>query len=305
MSSRRIAGALGAAILLSTLSSVAGADTKADLERARADLDRLALEIDDSYDRLAQLDAEIAAQEARLDALQGELDELAAQIDAAQSRYARTQARVEETKARLASARDRYRALRQRLDDRARQTYTEGPSGTLALILGSDSIADLTDRVEFVNELSESDAELANQVQNRANELEVEKAELVSLKREQARALADLAAHQAAIAAKFEEATGIRNDLEAKRAEQAQLTAGLGDKHDEMLGIIDSLRKKLRAEELAAAREAARRAAEEEARRLEEAAAREAAEEARREAAEKAAQEAAEEAAQEIGRAHV
>ena len=50
----------------------------------------------------------------------------------------------------LASARSAYDDAQGRLDQQARQAYMFGPALGLEAILGASSLADLSDRVEFV-----------------------------------------------------------------------------------------------------------------------------------------------------------
>lgn len=275
--SRRLVAAALAALVSASLASSVGADTKDELERARATLVGLAREIDSSTGQLLRLDDEIAAEEARLDALQDDLTVLAGKIDAAQSRYARTQERISDTEARIEMAKRQYRSVRRRLDARARQVYVDGPAGALSVLLGSGSVAELTDRMEFSDELAEDDAMLANQAQNQANALAMDRAELKTLEGEQQLVLKDLEADEAAVAEAYEAVAAARDAVAAKRAEQSALVSGLRSKHDDIIALIDSLETKLRAEEIARARAAAEEAAAE-------AAAREAAEAAEEEA---------------------
>jgi peptidoglycan hydrolase CwlO-like protein len=258
---RRLLGALLAGILLMGVVP-AGADTKSDLQAAKDRLSALEGQLQDQEARLAVLQQQEAAQRARLETLQGELNDLAVKLDHAQNAYDATVGQVKETEAGLRAAQARYRALRARLDERARASYEMGPASSLGLILGSSSVADLSDRLEFVNQLSALDAGLAADVQNRANELEAQRRQLEEIRARQVAALEDLHGQQQALDSKFAEAQGIYDDLAAQAAEAAQIGNDLQSKRAEVDALVGQLENKLKAEELAAAREAARQARE-------------------------------------------
>src|SRR6476660_7983695 len=83
---RRLLGVLVAALLLLGVVP-AGADTKHDLEAAKARLSQLEQEIQASQDQLAAIQGQVADQQARLIVLQGELNDLAVKLDHAQNAY--------------------------------------------------------------------------------------------------------------------------------------------------------------------------------------------------------------------------
>src|SRR6266702_1367555 len=209
---RRAGGVALAVILLATLASTAQAGTKADLAHAKA--------------RLADLEKQITAERAQLEkqhaliqSLQGSLNELAGRIDAAQTKYDQTQNEILTTRREMADAQRRFERLRSRLDERARYEYENGPAGDIEFILGSSSLTDLSDRVEFIGRLTQNDADLANQVQNRSNDLQAKRGKLEKL--------------------------------------QADLVADLNKKAAEVDDLVTKLKHKLAAEELAAAQAAA------------------------------------------------
>ena len=231
-------------LLFSTmLSTGAAASTKSDLQHAKA--------------RLATLEKQIAAERERLAAqqelvheLQGSLNALATRLDSALTHYDQTQAEVMQTRQDLHAAQARYDRLRGRLDERARYAYENGPAGDLEFILGSSSLAELSDRVAFIGSLARNDADLANAVQNRANDLEAQRKGLERVLSKQAGYLKDLQETQAALDAKFAEQQHLYDQQQA-------LVDDLNGKAAEVDDLVAKLKHKLKAEELAAARAAA------------------------------------------------
>jgi peptidoglycan hydrolase CwlO-like protein len=225
-------------------------------------LSQLEQEIQASQDQLAAIQGQVADQQARLTVLQGELNDLAVKLDKAQNAYDATRGQVVETEAALAETRARYNALRDRLDERARAAYEMGPASSLGLILGSTTVGDLSDRLEFVDQLSAIDADLAAEVQNHANELAAERARLEDIKARQAEAIQNLADQKDLLDAKFGEAKSIYADLSAKAEQAAAIADDLRSKATEADSLVATLQQKLTAEKIAAAKEAARRARE-------------------------------------------
>ncbi len=240
---RRAGGVALAVILLATLASTAQAGTKADLAHAKA--------------RLADLEKQITAERAQLEkqhaliqSLQGSLNELAGRIDAAQTKYDQTQNEILTTRREMADAQRRFERLRSRLDERARYEYENGPAGDIEFILGSSSLTDLSDRVEFIGRLTQNDADLANQVQNRSNDLQAKRGKLEKLLADQASSLKELDDAQSALDAKFAQQKSLYD-------KQAALVADLNKKAAEVDDLVTKLKHKLAAEELAAAQAAA------------------------------------------------
>ncbi|MDP9340798.1 MAG: peptidoglycan DD-metalloendopeptidase family protein [Actinomycetota bacterium] len=207
--------------------------------------------------RLGVLENQIAAERDQLDkqrallqSLQGSLNDLAAQIDRVQTRYSEIEGQVMETRADLARTQARYERLRGRLDDRARYAYETGPAGDLAFFLSSESLTSLSDRVEFMNELSRNDADLANSVQNQSNTLVTKRQGLEGLLAQQAASLNEYQQVQTALDAKFAEQQHLYDQQQA-------LVDDLNSKAAEVNSLLGKLQHKLKQEQVAAARAAA------------------------------------------------
>jgi peptidoglycan hydrolase CwlO-like protein len=262
---RRLIGAFVASILLlgvvPAMAATTG-NTKGDLEVAKRQLATLETQIQAAESHLAEVQQQEADARARLATLQGQLNDLAVKIDHAQNAYDATKGQMVETQQALQATKAKYAALRNRLDHRARIAYEMGPASSLGVILGSTNVGQLSDRLEFVDQLSALDGDLAAQVQNHANDLAAERAQLQDISERQAAALQDLGNQQAALDAKFNEAKGIYADLASKAADAAAIESDLRTKANQADALVAQLQQKLKAEQLAAAREAARRARE-------------------------------------------
>jgi peptidoglycan hydrolase CwlO-like protein len=216
-------------LLMATLASAASADTKSELAAAK--------------ERLATLQARIADQSAALSQLHSQIAVLTQKVNRAQAEFDRTRTNLERTKASLADAQERFDVVRGRLDARAAEVYVGGPARAMEMVLGATSLSDFTYRLEFANRLQSNDAQLAQEVQRRADGLKQQQAVLSALRAEQAEKLSALTADKRA--------------LDQTAAAEQDALAALSASRQEVSVLVQKLAKQLRAEELAAARAAA------------------------------------------------
>ncbi|GIU98396.1 MAG: hypothetical protein KatS3mg014_0012 [Actinomycetota bacterium] len=191
----------------------ASADTKSELEAAE--------------DRLAQIQNQIDAQEAKLDRLQAALNDLAAKLDAAQNEYDAIRLEVVRTRRGIEEAERELRGLQTSLNEHARQAYMAGPAESLEFLLGAASLADLSDRLEFLEAEAQQDADLATGVENQLNLLNRQRADLERMLARQAELLRDLRAQRRDLAARFAEQQRAYDRLVWLRSEAASLVEKL------------------------------------------------------------------------------
>jgi len=232
LASRRagFAAALALFLLAVALSPIAGAEpsTKQRLEAAEAEFKQIAARIDSQQEVLDRLSAEAAV--------------LAQKFQEAQSRWEQITDELRQTRAELEAARSEFAELRARLDERAREAYMDGPGNAVEFLLGATSLSDLSDRVEFVDALSQTDADLANEVQNLRNDLAAQEDEQQKLQVRAAKALRQVEANQAALEAKFAEQQSILDQLSVDRARAAELVKDLKKKYRKELAALSGVR---------------------------------------------------------------
>jgi len=229
----RLSGLLYAAVallLLAALSPVASAQTSTEeqLEDAEAEVDRLV--------------AEISQQEGELEGLMAQAAQMWQRVQDAEARYQQISADLEKTRENLHDAQNEFAALQKRLDARARETFMEGPGTELEFLFGSTSLADLSARLEYVSAVSETDVDLAIEVQNLKNELAAEKQEEERLRATRAAALQQAREEKAAVDANLAEQQRILDDLEAKKAHAFELAKRLDRKLQRELEALTGVR---------------------------------------------------------------
>jgi peptidoglycan hydrolase CwlO-like protein len=228
----RWAAVLTAAVVVGTLATApVRADTKGELDAAKASL--------------KSLEAKISAEQASINALMAQASSLATQIDHVNSRIANTQGQIADKEQQIRAAGDRLSAAQDQLNQRAWVAYENGPGSNLEFLLGSTSLSDLSDRLEIVNTAAQSDESLILEIHNDENLLASQQADLQSLENQLQSTNAELKTHQDA--------------LTAKLAAQQKLMDGMNKDETAAQALVNKLGAQYKAE-LAAA-EAAKRAA--------------------------------------------
>lgn len=190
--STRVAVAAALVALLSVVTSVAGAaPSKEDVERAKARLERI-------EDRLSGIQDQLAA-------TQDQLNVAASDVEEQQVALEKVTAELVLTQSRLDRARARHERISARLNDRAVAAYMTGPASSIDFLLNAENVADLTDRLAYVDALARSDAELAVEVANLKNRLTAFEAQLENQQARRLRALEEAREKEHEVAALFDE----------------------------------------------------------------------------------------------------
>jgi peptidoglycan hydrolase CwlO-like protein len=226
---RRALAVVAALALLTSAAQVALAEptTQQKLEDAKAEFE--------------QLKGEIQSQQRVVSALLLEAQRIAERREVAYGQWQQITVNLHETRVALAEAQAQFQGLRADLDQRARDAYITGPASGLEFLLGASSIADLSARMEYVNALSQEDADLATEVQNLRNTLAARKDEQQQLQERAARALQKVQAAEAALKAKLGEQQAALDDLNAKMARAEELVKKLEKQYQQELAALTGL----------------------------------------------------------------
>jgi murein DD-endopeptidase MepM/ murein hydrolase activator NlpD len=226
---RRALAVVAALALLTSFAQVALAEpsTQEKLDAAKAEFE--------------QLKNQIASQQQVLNRLSAEAAVIAERWDVASGRWEQVTSELRKTQLALAEAQAEYQGLKSDLEERARQAYITGPGSGLEFLLGASSIADLSARMEYVNALSQEDADLATEVQNVRNTLAAQKEDQEKLQAKAAKALKKVESEQAALDAKFDEQQAVLDDLDAKKARAEDLVKQLTKRYQNELEALTGL----------------------------------------------------------------
>jgi peptidoglycan hydrolase CwlO-like protein len=226
---RRALVAVVALALVATIGQVAGAQTTEErLDAARAEFKRLTAEIEAQQAYLSQLGLEAARNAERLEVATGRHEQITEQL--------------RNTTLQLRDAQDEYQDLQDRLESRVREAYITGPGSSIEFLLGATSLADLSARMEYVNAVTETDADLATEVQNLRNELSAQQEEQQDLQAKAAEALRKVEVQEAAINAKLAEQQAVLDDLHDKEARAEELVGDLEKRYKRELAALTGLK---------------------------------------------------------------
>jgi len=164
-----------------------------------------------------------------LDAAKAELARIQAELDDATYAWNAAMSRLDETNREMAFARDRILGLEARIDRiegrlqrRAVLAYTAGPVSAIDALLESTSFSELSDRLEFLGSITQSDVDLAQEQDVAREELRREQDGLRRLVERQRATATELASTREDIDARFSDLQARVDDLTAKyRNEQA------------------------------------------------------------------------------------
>ena len=214
-------------LLLMALAPTAGAGLKQNLDEAKV--------------RLAELKRQIGAQQAVLDRLSAEAAAIAMQIDEHQAIYEQVTTQLQQTQVELEAAKRRFETVLGRLNERLREAFMQGPGTPVEFLLGATSLADLSDRLEFVDALAQSDSDLADRVQNLKNELSAQARNQERLRARQADILRALEGERANLQDQFAQQKQIYDDIQSKRAEAEKLVERLGRAYRDFLASLSGV----------------------------------------------------------------
>jgi murein DD-endopeptidase MepM/ murein hydrolase activator NlpD len=154
----------------------------------------------------------------QIDALQAELQKATREVEKQQQILEQITAELLETRARVQQTQERYERILAQLNQRAVQAFISGPATNLDWILGASSLVDLSDRMEFVDAVSQSDADLAAQVEYLHQQLTFDEARLEDLQAQRRDKLAQAKATQDRILVDLHHV----QDLQARAAQIAE-----------------------------------------------------------------------------------
>jgi peptidoglycan hydrolase CwlO-like protein len=183
-----------------------------------------AQQVQTAKDRVAALLAQLKPEKVKLDAIDAQLTAAAAEVDRDQAALEKVTADLVSTQQKIRRAQARYDDIVARLSDRAATAFMNGPASNLDFILGATSLGDLSDRIEFVGAVAQSDSDLAQEVASTRNELRGEQTHLQQVQAQQADILSSAQAVQQKIDGLFQAEQQIVAGIAAKRAD-AERTA--------------------------------------------------------------------------------
>src|SRR5207247_3113422 len=120
----------------------------------------------------------------------------------------------------LALLRRRMDRVRSSLNERARLAYEGGATGTLELLLSSDSFSDFSDRLEFLGRVEQDDGDVLVQAKVTAEQLRRSQQDLRELSAAQAATVASLKRQTSEISSAMTSARALVSELQHRFAQE-------------------------------------------------------------------------------------
>lgn len=215
---------LAAAAVLALLAQVPGAvqaDTKEELDRARA--------------KVKRIERELRRAQTRLDAVRAAVESLTRQVAQAYAQKYAIEAHIKDTRRAVKKSGKRIRELQGRLNERARDAYMRGPLEIVEVVLDAESLVDLSDRVAFADVLSRSDANLAVGVDVERQQLRRYVDELAQVRRDQVALLKLLRSQSMQLEEKFAAMKSVQREIVGKLAEAKEAVKDLEQRYQQEL----------------------------------------------------------------------
>ncbi|CAN5818261.1 M23 family metallopeptidase [soil metagenome] len=217
MSMRRLWVVLGLTLALVFAASAAGQDPEAEKAQVDQRLAELQAEISAAKEQegvltsqLGAVVSELRAAQSAVEQAEGSLDLLEAELVSEQERLERLTALLGEQTRRLHRLQREYRRAVEILEARVRAIYIEEEPDALSVLVSATTFGDLIDGYEFVSRIGRQDQRIAGQVES-AKRRAAEQRRAT----EHTRRLT--AATVSVIAARTDEARGVRNELASNR----------------------------------------------------------------------------------------
>lgn len=206
--------------------------------------------IESTKDKIETVDSEIKVTQADLDKLDKKVLESQAKLDKIKEKLAKVEAQLEASEVKLEETQkekeEKYEIFKKRL----RVMYEYGDMAYVDVLLGSNSVADLVTRMEYVNTIAKSDRELVDELE--AVEIEIQK-QIVKIEEE--RLEVDKLRKEAQT-----ETNNLKKASDEKEAEVKKLQstkAGYEKQMSELEAASNSIEAQIKAAEAAARKKAA------------------------------------------------
>ncbi len=219
----RFLAALLALVATASLASSAAADPPS------------AQEIADANAKVEQLAREVRAEQRVLDQISIRASEVAAEYDRELGKLEKLNAELLSVQTTLVTARARYRSIVTQLNERARAAFIQGPASSWEFLLGATSMLDLSDRIEYVDAIATSDADLATEVQNTKRVLSAKEQNLEKLQSAQRAVVTKVREKSQEVKDLLAQAQAAFNAIQSKKAWAERLAKKLSAKRQDWL----------------------------------------------------------------------
>jgi murein DD-endopeptidase MepM/ murein hydrolase activator NlpD len=194
------------------------------------------------------LTTQITAYQVRIRSLQGEInglqqrqDKVQVELNAKQAQLASVRDRLQQTRDRLAKLEARLAESKRVLAARLVALYKDDAPDMVTVVLEADGFADLLDRADFVERISQQDNRIVTRVRDLTNQVHKQATELAALEAEVADATNQILAKRNEIAAAKGTIVSRQNELVSAKDKRAGALATIRSARGELEGHLHEL----------------------------------------------------------------
>jgi peptidoglycan DL-endopeptidase CwlO len=196
------------------------------------------------------LTSDISAATHRISSLQGDISELQGKqvslesdLQAKRAELARIQADLRRERLKLARLRDRLARARVLLAQRLVESYKDDAPDIVTVVLEADGMADLLERAQFMQQMSENDANLIERVTSAKAEATATAQHLDQLEQKAQEVAKQIEGQVAEVVAVKGNLIDRRNSFQSARADKASMLASTRDSRHALEEDVASLQK--------------------------------------------------------------
>ena len=210
------------ALALAAVLACAPQTFAATLDELKQQQSQLEQEQKENQQKLDDLKADQSKQQEYKDALDAQVQNLQSQIDALNAQIGELDASISEKDDAIAEKQRSIDSDVETLKERLCAIYMLGDASTLEIILQSESVIDMAQKVELLNMITEHDTKMIQQLAADMEEIAAEKAEIESEKEQVSAARTELDSRRTDLAAVQAEADRVLRELTASVASVQQ-----------------------------------------------------------------------------------
>jgi len=204
---------------------------------ARADIQS---QLNGARDRVQGLIGRIESAQRQQQALQARLSAIAEQFSRLESQLSLGRSRIAGLQRQIGVVQAKVGRQQSALDARARVAYEAGPASALAFVLGSTSMANMTDRLELIDAAASSDEQIITRLQNVKNELRARQTQLIVAQNRLQQTQQSLEKSSKELSAQLTRQKQLVASLERDKAAAQSLATRLSARLQQQLGSVGS-----------------------------------------------------------------
>jgi murein DD-endopeptidase MepM/ murein hydrolase activator NlpD len=196
------------------------------------------------------LTTEISGYNTRIESLQGEISATEARLSRVEADLDRKREELHEVRDELEKARDRLERLRRQLRTARRvlanrlvEIYKADTPDALTVVLEADGFADLLERAEFLDRISDQDREITDRVRRLRDQAEVQERRLAELEQRVEDVAMAILDRRNQIAVARDQLVGARASLRGARNDRAVLLSRVKASRSELEGELVALER--------------------------------------------------------------